>query len=83
MSAREAKPTPAMARVLISLYKGQGWPAPGSASAAGGANGTLMALFRRGWISRGNDTPLTEEGRKVAARLVTQPGAGAAERGLA
>lgn len=64
--------SPAMARVLINLYRGRPpWDHLYGRSMHGGAGQTEMALHARGWVEgAGRSLVLTEAGREQAAHLV-------------
>lgn len=62
--------SPAMARVLVNLYRGRpAWGHLYGRSMHGGAGQTERALRNRGWID--GETELTDAGRERAAYLVT------------
>jgi len=68
---RPKKPTPAQAKALRNMLAGK--PAfihISGRSASGGASGTLVSMFRRGWIEWNSDR---------TAKLVTAAGKAAAE----
>jgi hypothetical protein len=63
--------SPAMARVLVNLYRGlPPWHHLSGRSMFGGANQTEFALRKRQWVTGlGNDIQLTDAGRERAADL--------------
>lgn len=65
------KPSPAMARVLLNLYRGlPPWRHLEGRSMFGGAGQTGMALRTKGWaIGFGNAMELTETGLEIARSL--------------
>ncbi|MTJ93892.1 MAG: hypothetical protein F8N36_13690 [Desulfovibrio sp.] len=64
--------SPAMARVLVNLYRGlPPWRHLFGRAMFGGSGQTECALRDRGWVTgRGNDLELTVAGRERAADLV-------------